>query len=176
MPERDHYIPGVPCWVDTSQPAPEQALDFYSGVFGWALENVMPPEAPGQYFMARQHGGDVAAVGSIPDGLPQTATWNTYVAVANADETTSRVREAGGRVLLEPFDVPGSGRMAVLADPEGAAFGVWQAQEFFGARVVNEHGALNFNGLNTRDVAGARTFYGTVFGWTTLSIGAGEMW
>jgi uncharacterized protein len=176
MPERDHYIPGVPCWVDTSQPEPAASLDFYRGLFGWELENAMPAEAPGVYFMARIRGGDVAVVGSIPQGMPQVATWNTYVAVANADDTAVKVRDARGRVVLEPFDVMGSGRMAVCTDREGAAFFVWQAGEHFGARVVNEHGALNFNGLNTRDVEGAKAFYGAVFGWTTLAIPAGEMW
>jgi predicted enzyme related to lactoylglutathione lyase len=176
MPERDHYIPGVPCWVDTSQPDPEASLDFYGGLFGWELEDAMPADAPGRYFMARIRGGDVAAVGSVPEGMPRVATWNTYVAVASADEVAAKARSAGGRILMEPFDVMASGRMAAIADPEGAVFFVWQANEHFGARVVNEHGALNFNGLNTRDVEGARAFYGAVFGWTTLAIGAGEMW
>jgi len=176
MPERDRYIPGVPCWVDTSQPDPRAAVDFYSGLFGWEFENVMPADAPGEYFMARIRGGDVAAVGSIPAAMPQTAMWNTYVSVASADETAAKVVEAGGSVVMDPFDVMGSGRMAVFTDPEGAAFCVWQAKEHFGARIVNEHGALNFNGLSTRDVAGAKAFYGSVFGWTTLAIDAGEMW
>ena len=176
MPERDHYIPGVPCWVDTSQPDPEAALDFYRGLFGWEFESVMPPDAAGEYFTARLQGGSVAAVGSIPEGMPQVALWNTYVAVASADDTAAKVRDAGGSVLMEPFDVMGSGRMAACADREGAAFCVWQARETIGAQIVNEHGALNFNGLNTRDVGGAKDFYGAVFGWTTLAIGAGEMW
>jgi predicted enzyme related to lactoylglutathione lyase len=176
MPERDHYISGVPCWVDTSQPDPEGVLEFYSGVFGWHFENVMPPDTPGMYLMAQLRGGNVAAVGSIPEGMPQIAMWNTYVAVASADDTAAKVRDAGGSVVMEPFDVMGSGRMAVFTDPEGAAFCVWQANEHHGARIVNEHGALNFNGLNTRDVDGAKAFYGAVFGWTTLAIDAGEMW
>ena len=67
--------------------------------------------------------------------------------------------------------------MAVLTDPEGAAFCVWQAKQHKGARIVNEPGSLNFNGLNTRDVDGARSFYGSVFGWETLGVGgAGAMW
>ncbi len=67
--------------------------------------------------------------------------------------------------------------MAVFTDPEGAAFCVWQAKEHKGARVVNEQGSLNFNGLATRDVEGAKAFYGSVFGWTTLALGGGaEMW
>jgi uncharacterized protein len=173
MPERDGYIPGVPCWVDTSQPDPEAVLEFYSGLFGWKLENVMPPGSDGKYFIGRLRGGDVAAVGSIREGAPPMATWNTYVWVESADETASKVHDAGGSVMREPFDIPGFGRMAVFTDPEGAAFCVWQAKEHKGARIVNEHGSLNFNGLNTRDVEGAKSFYGSVFGWQTLTLARG---
>jgi uncharacterized protein len=122
MPERDGYIPGVPCWVDTSQPHPEAAIDFYSGLFGWEFENVLPPDSPGKYFVARLRGGDVAAVGSIPEALPHVAMWNTYVWVDSADETAAKVRAAAGGVVMEPFDVTGAGRMAVFSDPEGAVF------------------------------------------------------
>jgi uncharacterized protein len=173
VPERDGYIPGVPCWIDTSQPDPEAALPFYSGLFGWEFEDAMPPDAPGMYFMARIRGGDVAAVGSIPESAPQMAAWNTYIWVDSADETAAKVVDAGGKVLMDPFDVMDSGRMAVLADPEGAVFSLWQAEEHKGARIVNEAGALNFNGLGTRDVEGAKAFYGTVFGWQTMTVGGG---
>jgi predicted enzyme related to lactoylglutathione lyase len=176
MPERDGYIPGVPCWVDTSQPDPEAAVGFYTGLFGWEFESVLPADSPGEYFIARLRGGDVAAVGSIPDGMPEMALWNTYIWVDSADDTATRVRDAGGGVLTEPFDIMDFGRMAVFTDAEGAAFCVWEAKEHRGARVVNEHGSLNFNGLNTRDVEGAKSFYGSVFGWTTLALPAGEMW
>jgi predicted enzyme related to lactoylglutathione lyase len=177
MPERDGYIPGVPCWIDTNQPDPDAAADFYRGVFGWELENVLPPESGAKYFMARIRGGDVAAISSIPESAPPMAVWNTYVAVSKADETASRVRGAGGNVLAEPFDVSEAGRMAVFADPEGAVFSVWQAGQHKGAKIVNEAGSLNFNGLHTRDAEAAKTFYGAVFGWRTLDVGGGqEMW
>jgi hypothetical protein len=175
MPERDGYIPGVPCWVDASEPDPDAAVDFYRGLFGWELEDVMPPGSEAKYFIGRLNGRNAAAVGSIPESLPQTATWNTYVWVDSADETAAKVRNAGGDAVMEPFDVMDSGRMAVFTDPEGAAFGVWEAKEHKGAGVVNEHGSLNFNGFNTRDVEGAKKFYGSVFGWRTLDVGA-EMW
>jgi predicted enzyme related to lactoylglutathione lyase len=163
--------------VDTSQPDPEAAVDFYQGLFGWEFEDVMPPGSEGKYFIARLRGGDVAAVGSIPEGAPAAAMWNTYVCVESADETASKVRDAGGSVVMEPFDVMDAGRMAVFTDPEGAAFCVWQAKEHKGARIVNEHASLNFNGLNTRDVQRAKSFYGSVFGWTTLELPGGvEMW
>jgi uncharacterized protein len=177
MPERDGYIPGVPCWIDTSQPDPEAAVAFYGGLFGWQFEDVMPPDADGEYFIGRIRGGDVAAVGSIPAGAPQMATWNTYIWVESADDTAAKVRDAGGQVLMEPFDVMDAGRMAVFADPEGAVFCAWQAKNHKGARIVNEAGSLNFNGLNTRDVEGPKAFYGSVFGWTTLTLdGGAEMW
>jgi predicted enzyme related to lactoylglutathione lyase len=177
MPERDGYIPGVPCWVDTSQPDPAAAVDFYRGLFGWEFEDVMPPASGAQYLIGRIRGGDVAAVGSIPEGAPPMAMWNTYIWVDDADETATKVRDAGGTVLMEPFDVMEAGRMAVFTDPEGAVFSVWQAKQRKGAQVVNEHGSLNFNGLGTRDPDGAKAFYGSVFGWTTLAVGGGaEMW
>jgi predicted enzyme related to lactoylglutathione lyase len=176
MPERDGYIPGVPCWVDTNQPDPEAALPFYSGLFGWEFEDAMPEGSPGKYFIGRIRGGDVAAVGSSPDGAPPGAAWNTYIWVDSADATTAKAREAGGAVLMEPFDVIDAGRMAVLADPEGAAFCVWQAGTNKGAQVVNEHGTLNFNALATRDVEGAKAFYGALFGWQVLALPAGLMW
>src|SRR5919204_354707 len=122
MPERDGYIPGVPCWVDTSQPDPEAAVDFYSGLFGWEFEDVMPPASPGKYFIARIRGGDVAAVGSQPEGAPPAAVWNTYVWVDSADDAATKVRDAGGRVLTEPFDVMDAGRVGVFMDPQGATF------------------------------------------------------
>jgi uncharacterized protein len=176
MSERDGYIPGVPCWIDTSQPDPGAVLEFYHGLFGWELADVMPEASDGAYFIGRIRGGDVAGVGSLPAGAPPRATWNTYIWVDSADETASKVRDAGGVVISEPFEVMDAGRMAVCADPEGAVFCVWQARAHKGAKVVNEHGALNFNGLATRDVAGAASFYLAVFGWRTLALPSGEMW
>jgi predicted enzyme related to lactoylglutathione lyase len=191
MPERDGYIPGVPCWVDVSEPDPGAALDFYGGLFGWEYEDVMSPSAEGKYFIARAeapgssifdtsgetHRGDVAAVRSIPEAAPPRATWNTHFWVDSADEATAKVRDAGGSIVMEPFDFMNACRMAVFSDPEGAVFGVWEAREHKGARLVNDPGALVFNGLNTRDLERARAFYGSVFGWRTLAIGGGgEGW
>src|SRR5262245_60449072 len=176
MAERDGYIPGVPCWIDTNQPEPDAAMAFYGGLFGWEFEDVMPEDAPGHYYIGRIRGGDVAAVSSIPEGAPPVPVWNTYVWVDDADASAAAARAAGGTVVAEPFDVMDAGRMAVILDPEGAAFCVWQAKNHRGARIVNEHGSLNFNGLATRDRAGAEAFYGAVFGWKTLDIPSGTTW
>ncbi|MGH2986682.1 MAG: VOC family protein [Solirubrobacterales bacterium] len=191
MPERDGYIPGVPCWVDASEPDPEAAVGFYGGLFGWEFEDVMPPSSESKYLIARGEApgasifdtsrvlrsGDVAAVRSIPEAAPPMAMWNTYFWVDSADEAASKVRDADGGVVMEPFDFMDACRMAVFTDPEGAAFGVWEAKEHKGARLINDPGALVFNNLNTRDVEGAKSFYGSVFGWQTGSIGGGaEGW
>jgi predicted enzyme related to lactoylglutathione lyase len=170
MSEQDRYIAGVPCWVDTAHPDPEAATAFYGDLFGWTFENVMPPEAPAPYFIARRPGGDVGAIGGRMPGAPeQPVAWSTYVWVDDADATAAKVREAGGTVLSEPMDVSEAGRSAVFADPEGAAFSVWQPKAHRGAAVVNEHGSVNFNVLNSRDLAAAQKFYGHVFGWELLS-------
>jgi uncharacterized protein len=191
MPLRDGYIPGVPCWVDLSEPNPGAALGFYGGLFGWEFEDVMPPSSEGNYFIARGtaasssifdtsgalRSGDVAAIRSIPLGAPPTAMWNTYFWVDSADDAASKVRDAGGGVVAEPFDFLSACRMAVFTDPEWSAFFVWEARGHKGARLVNDPGAVVFNSLNTRDVDGARSFYGSVFGWQTAGIGGGaEGW
>jgi len=177
MRERDGYLPGVPCWVDTSQPDPEAAVAFYRGLFGWDFKDAMPPGSAGEYLIASLRGGDVAAIASQPEGGPPTAVWNTYVWVQSADEAASKVLDAGGRIVADPFDVVDAGRMAVCMDPEGATFRVWQAKGHKGAQIVNEPGSLNFNSLNTRDAEAAQSFYGSLLGWETLGLGGGvKMW
>ena len=177
MPDRDGYIPGVPCWVDTTQPDPQAAARFYSDLFGWQIEDVMPPDASGSYLIGRLRGGDVAAIAGPSDSTAPRAEWDTYIWVENADDTAAKVWAAGGRVVMEPFDVPGAGRMAVFLDREGASFRVWQPGGHRGAKVVNEHGSLVFNELHTGDERLAASFYGAVFGWEQMSgPQGGGMW
>ena len=173
MLERSEYPPGVPCWIDTAQPDPEAAVQFYGGLFGWEFEDQMPSDAPGNYFMARLHGLDVAAIGSQPDEAPPTPVWNTYIAVDNADEAAATVTTAGGSALAEPFDIFDAGRMGIFSDPAGAVFSVWQAKQNIGAQLVNDPGTWNFSDLNTRDVEGATAFYGAVFGWVAGALEGG---
>lgn len=173
MSEQDRYIPGVPCWVDTTQPDPQAAVAFYGDLFGWKFENVMPADAPLPYYVARLGGGDVAAVAAPREGGSDAAVWNTYIWVDDADVTTARVHAAGGTVLMAAGDVGDAGRMAVFADPDGAAFRVWEPREHRGATVVNEPGSVNFNDLYTRDLERAKAFYGAVFGWDLVGAGDG---
>jgi len=177
MNNRDGYPAGVPCWADTIQPDADAAAAFYTGLFGWECENVLPAEAPAKYLIARIDGGSVAAIGSTPPDSADPTVWNTYIWVDDVDAIVPAVLAAGGKVIDEPFDVFEAGRSAVFADPEGAVFSVWQAGQNRGAEVVNAHGAVNFNTLNTRNLDAAREFYGSIFGWGVLDLGGdGRMW
>jgi len=165
MSERDGYEAGVPCWVATTHPEPQDALAFYTQLFGWEVR-----ESPDRYLICTLRGRDVAAIG---EGSP--AAWHTYVWVDSADDTAVTVTEAGGSVVAEPFDVPSVARVALLADPAGAVFGVWQPREHLGARLVNEPGAWSMGALNSPDPDGAKEFYSAVFGWVaeTMDLGGG---
>lgn len=175
MSERDGYEHGVPCWVAAVHGDPEGAAAFYSGLFGWEAENLMPAEHPGDYFLCTLRGRRVAAVVSQHGApAPPEPAWGTYVWVESADGAAAKVAEAGGTVVGEPFDSPGGGRMAVLADPAGAVFCVWEPGEHRGAELVNEPGAWSMSSLSTPDPEGAKAFYEKVFGWTTESFDMGD--
>ena len=181
MSERDGFEPGVPCWVNTLQPDVEAAKGFYGGVFGWEFEGPGPMPGGGEYYVARLRGRDVAGVASQPaNGSGGPSAWNTYIQVDTADEGAEKVKGAGGAVALEPFDTLPAGRMAVVADPAGATFCLWEPRERMGAQLVNEPGAYAMSQLKTRDSERAKAFYGELFGWTTESfdMGGGEftMW
>jgi uncharacterized protein len=180
MTERDGYQPGVPCWIDTWQPDAEAAVAFYSQLFGWEAEDTMPPDTPGKHFMCRLRGRDVAAVASRPEAAPPVSAWSTYVWVDSAEEVATKVSDSGGGLVMEPFDAIDGGRIAVVADPAGAVFGVWQPGAHRGAQLINEPGAWSMSALNTPDPEGAEAFYGSVFGWQTeaMDLGGSEikMW
>ena len=173
MSERDHYPSGVPCWIDTAQPDPEAALDFYGTLLGWEFigPGTMPGDPPGKYYVARLRGKDVAGIGSQPPGARPTPAWITYVAVDSADQAVDRAREAGGTVDVEPFDAPPAGRMGVLRDPAGAVFCIWQGDLRQGAQLVNEPSAWAMSVLHTNDSERAKAFYGALFGWEAEPFG-----
>lgn len=177
MIERTEYPAGVPCWIDTNQGDPVAAAEFYAGVFGWDTDDQLPTELPGSYFMARLRGLDVAAISSRP--RPDvTPAWNTYIAVDDADATAAKVKAEGGEIVTEPFDVLTAGRMAECLDPAGARFFLWQPRSHKGAGLVNAPGSWNWSNLETSDPEGAAKFYGNVFGWQAIQLGAGGpiMW
>lgn len=165
MADATTHAPGSFCWPELATSNQEAAKTFYADLFGWqAHDQPIPPQ--GVYTMMRLGGKDVAAcytLGPHEQGVPPH--WNSYVAVANADDAAKKSAELGGNVLAPPFDVFDSGRMAVLQDPAGAAFCVWQAKKHQGVGKINEPGALCWTELSTRETTKAGAFYQQLFGW-----------
>jgi predicted enzyme related to lactoylglutathione lyase len=159
----DTYPPGTPTWVDLSTPDVDAGRAFYQTLFGWTTDEPAPPEYGG-YAMFRKDGKLVAGSGPVMEG--GHPAWTTYVRTADAAATAAKVREAGGEVVVEPMQVMTAGSMAILKDPTGAYFGVWQNGDHTGAELFNAPGALTWNELGTRDTEAAKRFYGAVFGWT----------
>ena len=164
MTEMTAYAPGTPCWVDFASPDLDASIEFYGALFGWEVPEPENAEQTGGYRLAMKGGRPVAGMmPQMQEGQP--SAWTTYISVEDAAAAAAAVREAGGSVIAEPMEVLDLGKMAIFADPTGAVFGVWQPGSFAGAGLVNEPGAIAWNELNTRDLAGAKEFYGAVFGW-----------
>jgi predicted enzyme related to lactoylglutathione lyase len=168
MGQRTQYTPGTFCWTDLTTTDQEAAKAFYGGLFGWEAEDM--PVGDGVYYsMQRVDGKDVAAISPQQQqqrdaGVPPL--WNSYISVENADAVADRARELGATVHAPPFDVMEAGRMAVIQDPQGAHFLLWQANRHNGAALVNAPGALSWNELASPDLDASKEFYSSLFGWT----------
>ena len=155
---------------------PDGAKAFYSALLGWEADDI-PVGEDMVYSMMKLGGKDVAAISAQPQaqreaGVPPV--WNSYVSVESADAAAEKAGQLGATVHAPPFDVFDSGRMAVIQDPQGAFFEVWQPNQHFGAQLVNQPGALCWNELASPDLDASRDFYGQLFGWAFDSFGDGE--
>jgi hypothetical protein len=161
MPTRSEPWPaGTPCWADLASPDVAAAQAFYGPLLGWTFEE--SGAEYGGYVMARTDGHDAAGIGPLQDPT-QPPAWTLYFASEDADATATAVQQAGGTVLVEAFDVPAKGRMAIAADPSGAAFGIWQAGGSIGAEIVNTPGSLVWEDLRSTQPDAAAAFYQAVF-------------
>lgn len=168
MTEVTKHNPGTFCWVDLSTTDAEAAKTFYTGLFGWGThDNPMGPDAV--YTMLQLEGKEVGGLYQQDQQKSQGGPphWMSYVSVASADETVQKAKSQGGQVLAEPVDVFDAGRMAVLQDPTGTTFAVWQAGQHIGARLVNQPGTICWNELATKDEKVAGEFYSRLFGWVS---------
>ena len=154
-------------WVDLSTTDGPAAKAFYEGLFGWTSEDVDAGE--GMTYSLMSSGDDVVAgLGEYApqqkeQGLPPM--WNSYVTVEDAAATVAKAKELGANVLMDAFDVMDAGKMAVLTDPAGAVFALWQDGNHAGAAKFNEPVSLTWNELATNDTDGSEAFYGNLFGW-----------
>lgn len=168
MAEFSSHVPGTFSWPELATTDQKGGVAFYRTLFNWDVNEA--PISDGEvYSMFTLRGKEVAAAYTMrPEerqhGVPPH--WNLYVTVANVDESTKRAESLGAKVLAPPFDVMDVGRMAVLQDPTGAVFEIWEAKKHIGARILSEPGALCWSELTTRDTKRAESFYTSLFGWT----------
>ncbi len=163
----EKHRPGSFCWVELGTTDAKAAKAFYGGLFGWHPDD-MPMGNDQFYTMLQIDGKAIGALYEMDDemrrmGIP--THWLEYIAVASADDTAGRVKKLGGTVMKGPFDVFDAGRMAVIQDPTGAVFAIWQPNRNIGARITGEPHTLCWSELVTNDTAKSLEFYTKLFGW-----------
>jgi predicted enzyme related to lactoylglutathione lyase len=146
------------CFAELYTPDVARAKKFYCDLFGWTVV-----DRSGMYSIFQKDGQDVVALRRSDVG---ESRWVSHVAVESTDRAAARVQELGGKVVMPPFDTPGVARTAVVASPEGALFGLWEARGVGGAAVQDKTGSMWWVELATADRAAARPFYTNLFGWT----------
>lgn len=160
---------GTFSWVDLATTDAVGAKGFYGELFGWTMTD-MPVGPESFYTMCHIEGHNVAALSQMQpeqqeQGIPPY--WLSYITVDNVDASTDKAEALSGSIIAPPFDVFDAGRMAIVQDPTGAMFAMWQAGTHIGATIVNEPGSLVWNELATPDIETAKKFYTTLFGWET---------
>lgn len=169
MPVRPDAPAGTPCWVDLFTADPGRAVEFYGALFGWVAD--APAEEFGGYVNFRKDGVLIAGMMRNDGSAGQPDAWTTYLSVPDAKATTEAAAAAGGQVHLEPMQVGDLGTMAMVADPGGAAIGIWQPGEHRGYGLSGEPGTPYWHELHTRDYAAVLDFYRATFGWETRDVG-----
>ncbi|RFA23552.1 VOC family protein [Subtercola boreus] len=159
----EKYPQGAPCWIDLITTDVDGARAFYGELFGWNYD-AYPMPGDATYYMSTIGGKNVAGLMQQPTPDAGPTSWQTYIAVDDAEAAAARVTEAGGTLLFPVDEIPGSGRMTIALDTEGARFGVWQTTGHIGSAVVNEHGAPLWHELQSGDPAAAAAFYSAVLG------------
>jgi predicted enzyme related to lactoylglutathione lyase len=152
-------------WHEQVSSDPKQAQEFYTQLFGWATEAFKSGEV--DYPMISSGGKTHGGFGKAMEGAPPPH-WLSHVQVENLDQTIEKAKSAGGKLAAGPFDMSEVGRMAIIADPQGAFISLYQPE---GDGEVGE-GVFVWDELGTSDVDGAQRFYEQVFGWTTSDMGA----
>ncbi|WP_406470692.1 VOC family protein [Streptomyces sp. NBC_01615] len=166
-----HSVFGAPCWVSLTTRDLRAAEAFYHAVLGW--EWASDTKMGDQYRIARVDRVPVAGVSEV-DFVAKTAlAWTPYFAVSSADETVSRSQERGGTTAVGPISLP-PGRAALLADRDGAVFGIWEGELVAGWEAWRR-AAPAFIRLHTRDAFDAAMFYGEVLGWASNASGCCEV-
>ena len=167
MPEINTYRPGDFCWAEVGTIGIAKTKAFYSELFGWTYDD-RPAGEFGTYTIAQLQKKDVLGMYEISPEMKKMGVpphWMSYVAVANTDATCEKAKKLGAKVESGPFDVLGVGRMAVLSDPTGAHFSIWQTKVPKVNQLMGEIGTPCWFELATKGVEKAEKFYVELFGW-----------
>jgi uncharacterized protein len=168
----EHRV-GEPVWIDLMSSDPTRAEDFYANLFGWVATPADEDEYGGYVtFVSGDH--VVAGLGGAMGDDEASNAWVTYLKVIDADATLTKVADAGGRVLAPVQTVGEQGRLAIFADPSGAACGIWEAIANQGYEVAGEIGSVVWHELTTRDFDAAVPFYEAVFDWHPQPLDAAQ--
>ncbi|MBF8191222.1 VOC family protein [Nonomuraea sp. K274] len=167
-----HYLPGTPCWIDATSPDLDASVAFYAGLFGWRSVSLGPEHR--DYRLCQIDGKTVAGIQRARADNADPA-WLTYFWTPDADAIAKTIEQAGGAVTAPPLDIQGQGRMAVCADPAGAAFAVWQPGANKGLGMVTDPGSLGWVELHVPGHAPVRAFYEAVFGWSITDMPMGDL-
>jgi predicted enzyme related to lactoylglutathione lyase len=166
------------CWYELTTPDVEASKKFYSRFTGWGTQAF-----DANYNMFTTGGVPIAGIFKLNDqmrsnGVPPN--WMAYIESDNVDDTVAKATSLGGKVIVGPDDIPGTGRFAVLKDPQGATFGVYRSSRGSGGwDGKNVVGRFSWHELMTSDYQKAFDFYSALFGWnrtTAMDMGGGNMY
>jgi predicted enzyme related to lactoylglutathione lyase len=162
-------------WYELMTPDPEGSKAFYDAVVGWNIGKA--EEAYNGYRMIGTDGGFAGGVLPLNAEMQQHGarpTWLGYIHVTDVDQSIKSIEQAGGKALMPATDIPNVGRIAMVADPQGAPFYVMkpippEGRENEPSTVFSpgKDGRCSWNELSTSDPVAARRFYGEQFGWTS---------
>lgn len=166
MPFVESHPQGRFCWLELGTTDRLAAVGFYTRLFGWSTVDAPMDRDVYTTFKLKDHSaGAVYQMGKemSDQGIPPH--WLLYASVEDVDAAAARVAPLGGTIMMGPFDVMEHGRMAVVRDPQGAVFGLWQSKSHHGLTIIDEPGAFCWPELNTSDAGAALNFYKGLFHW-----------
>lgn len=150
-------------WYDLFAQDVDRACSFYAGIAGWTYTK----GTSGDHQVILSGGEEIGRIAQAPEGVPPH--WLGYVSVEDVAEMAQRAEALGGRILRPPTDIPPVGRLAVLADPQGAAFALFGSEPAFPQPAREEIGRFSWAELNTTNWESAWKFYSALFGWKKTS-------
>lgn len=160
---------GTPIWYELLTSDAKASTAFYEAVVGWKVQPPVPGASP-HYQMIDAPNAHIGGLMQLTDEMRANGahpTWLFYVGVDDVDATVEKVVAAGGKILMNAFDIPNVGRVAMIADPQGNPLYVMRGGMDMASTVFERTGMgkCNWNELATPDPEAGNAFYAKVFGW-----------